>query len=97
MTPSRPTDDRLADTSGRGRAARLVLSLGPATVLAGLAWALLQPYRITFLCPQGESFWWLAVEPPLLVILVGVVFHVAVARGVVRDLLEADRSAPSRR
>jgi hypothetical protein len=37
------------------------------------------------------------VEPPLLVVLVGVVFHVAVARGVVRDLLEADRSAPSRR
>lgn len=73
-------------------AARLVLSLGPATVVAGLVWALLQPYRITLLDPQGESFWWLAVQPPLLVVLAGVVFHVVVARGVVRDLDERRRS-----
>ncbi len=70
----------------RAAAARLVLSLGPATILAGVVWALIQPYRVTLLNPDGESFWWLAVEPPLLVVVVGVVFHFAVARGLVRDL-----------
>jgi hypothetical protein len=70
----------------RAAAARLVLSLGPATILAGVVWALIQPYRLTLLSPHGESFWWLAVEPPLLVVVVGIVFHFAVARGLVRDL-----------
>lgn len=82
---------RVVDSSGRSASARLVLSLGPATVAAGLVWGLLQPYRITLLDPQGESFWWLAVQPPLLVVLAGVVFHFAVARGLVRDLFEAER------
>jgi hypothetical protein len=68
-----------------------VISLGPATVLGGFVWALLQPYRVTLFEPQGQSFWWLAVEPPLLVVLVGVAFHLAVARGLARDLLEAER------
>ena len=63
-----------------------MLSLGPATILAGVVWALIQPYRVTLLNPGGESFWWLAVEPPLLVVVVGVVFHFGVARGLVRDL-----------
>jgi hypothetical protein len=80
-----------ADSSRRDVAARIVISLGPATVVAGLVWALLQPYRVTLFEPQGQSFWWLAVEPPLLVVLVGVVFHLAVARGLVRDLLDAER------
>jgi hypothetical protein len=81
----------VADTSRRDAAARIVISIGPATVVAGLVWALLQPYRVTLFEPQGQSFWWLAVEPPLLVVLVGIVFHFAVARGLVRDLLDADR------
>jgi hypothetical protein len=67
-----------------------VLSLGPATVVGGLVWALLQPYRVTLFDPQGQSFWWLTVEPPLLVVLVGVIFHLVVARGLVRDLLDAE-------
>jgi hypothetical protein len=81
----------VADTSRRDAAARIVISLGPATVVAGLVWALLQPYRVTLFEPQGQSFWWLAVEPPLLVVLVGIVFHLVVARGLVRDLLDAER------
>jgi len=80
----------VADTSTRETTARVVISLGPATVVAGLVWALLQPYRVTLFEPQGQSFWWLAVEPPLLVVLVGVVFHLVVARGLVRDLLDAE-------
>jgi len=31
--------------------------------------------------PHGQGFWWLAVEPPLLVILVGIVFALLVAPG----------------
>jgi hypothetical protein len=60
--------------------------LGPVTALAGVVWAIVQPYRVTVLHPHGESFWWLFVEPPLLVIAVGVVFHLFVARPLVEDL-----------
>ena len=74
------------------RSARVlaVFSLGPVTVLAGLGWAILQPYRVTLLHPHGEGFWWLFVEPPLLVMLVGAVFHLLVAPAVVEDLEAAD-------
>ena len=55
--------------------------LGPATSLGGVVWAILQPYRITLLHPRGQGFWWLFVEPPLLVIAVGVFFALVVAPG----------------
>jgi hypothetical protein len=67
---------------------RVVSALGPATALAGVVWAIAQPYRITFLHPHGQGFWWLVVEPPLLVILVGLVFHFAVVPGLLEDLEE---------
>ena len=70
--------------------ARLVSVLGPLTALAGAIWAIAQPYRLTILHPHGQGFWWLAVEPPLLIVLVGIVFHLVVARGLVRDLLDAE-------
>jgi len=60
--------------------------IGPLTALAGVAWAIVQPYRVTLLHPRGEGFWWLFVEPPLLVILAGVAFHLLVARPLVEDL-----------
>ena len=46
---------------------RLVAALGPLTMLGGVAWGFLQPYRLTVLHPHGQGFWWLLVEPPLLV------------------------------
>ena len=60
--------------------------LGPLTSLSGLAWALVQPYRVTLLHPGGQGFWWLVVEPPLLVILAGLAFHYFVARPLIDDL-----------
>ena len=72
--------------SARGVA---VLSLGPLVVVGSIVWAFVQPWRVTFLHPSGQGFWWLAVEPPLLLILAGVVFHVLVARPLVDDLEEA--------
>jgi hypothetical protein len=77
----------------RGRA---VATLGPVTVLAGSIWAFVQPYRVTLLHPHGQGFWWLFVEPPLLVVLVGVVFWLAVAPGLLEDLEEAEGRAAAR-
>jgi hypothetical protein len=74
--------------------ARVVTALGPATALAGVIWALVQPYRLTLLHPRGESFWWLAVEPPLLVIAVGLLFHFVVLPGLLADLEEGRAAAP---
>jgi hypothetical protein len=74
----------------RSTRARLVTALGPATMLAGVVWAFLQPYRVTLLHPHGQGFWWLVVEPPLLVIVAGVVFALFVAPGVIEDLEAAE-------
>ena len=76
----------------RRRSARawLVAALGPATMLAGVVWAFLQPYRVTLLHPHGQGFWWLAIEPPLLVVAAGIVFAFLVAPGVIADLEAAE-------
>ena len=67
---------------------RLLASLGPLAALAGVGWAIVQPYRVTLLHPRGQGFWWLFVEPPLLVVLAGALFHLFVARALIEDLLE---------
>ena len=67
-----------------------VSALGPLTGLSGLVWALVQPYRITLLDPDKHTFWYLAVQPPLLVILVGVVFHFWIVPGLLADLEEVE-------
>jgi hypothetical protein len=64
-------------------------ALGPLTVLAGLVWAVAQPYRIVFLNPEGKGLYDFLVQPPLLVVAVGVLFSLVVARGLLRDLEEA--------
>ena len=77
----------------RSPRAVLLSVLGPVTVVAGVVWALLQPYRLTLLHPHGEGFWWLVIEPPLLVIAAGLVFALAVARPLIADLDKADAAA----
>ena len=81
-----------AEKRGASRAAtlrvRIMLALGPLTALAGLVWALIQPYRLTLIHPHGEGFWWLFSEPPLYVVLVGVLFRLLIAPGLVKDLEE---------
>jgi hypothetical protein len=76
------------ETRARTVRARIVGALGPLTILAGIVWAVAQPYRITLLHPHGQGFWWLLSEPPLFVILVGFLFRRFVAPGLVRDLEE---------
>ena len=76
------------ETHGRALSLRSVLLavLGPLTSLAGFVWAIVQPYRLTLLHPDGQGLWWLAVEPPLLVIVAGLAFHYFLARPLIDDL-----------
>jgi hypothetical protein len=75
-----------AEQARTGVRARVIASLGPLTVAAGVVWAIVQPYRLTLLHPHGQGFWWLAIEPPTLVVLAGVIFAVFVARPLLEDL-----------
>lgn len=72
---------------------RIVSALGPAAALGGILWALIQPDRVTLLHPRGQGFWWLFVEPPLLVIAVGLFFHFFVVPGLLADLEEEHAAA----
>ena len=81
-----------ADRSYASSRARVISVLGPVTVVAGIVWAIIQPYRLTVLHPRGEGFWWLLIEPPLLVVFAGVVFALFVARPLLEDL-EDDAAA----
>lgn len=63
-----------------------VEALGPLTVLGGIVWAFAQPYRVTFFYPEGRGIWDWLVQPPLLVVLVGLLFALVVAPGLVDDL-----------
>jgi hypothetical protein len=75
-------------TDARTWRARVVLALGPTVALAGVVWAIVQPWRITLLDPAGQGFWWLLAEPPLYVVLVGILFRIVVAPGLVEDMGE---------
>lgn len=67
--------------------------LGPVTAAAGLIWSFLQPERLTLLHPRGQGFWWLVLEPQVLVVAVGLVFTLVVARPLLADLEERDAAA----
>ena len=75
------------------RAARVLAieALGPLTVLGGIVWAFAQPYRVTFFYPEGKDVWDWLVQPPLLVVLVGLLFSLVVAPGLVDDLERIER------
>jgi ABC-type amino acid transport system permease subunit len=60
--------------------------IGPLTMLAGVIWAIAQPYRLAILHPHGKGFYDWLVEPPLLVVLVGVFFAGVIAPGIIEDL-----------
>jgi hypothetical protein len=66
--------------------AHAISLIGPLVAAGGLVWAILQPSRITLLHPHGQGFWWLAIEPPLLVAVAGLVFTLVVARPLLADL-----------
>lgn len=67
-------------------------AIGPLTVLGGIVWAFAQPYRVTFFYPEGKGLWDWVVQPPLLVVLVGLLFALLVAPGLVEDVERAEAS-----
>jgi hypothetical protein len=77
----------------RSQRARAIGLLGPLTVLVGVLWAIVQPWRLTLLHPHHQGFWWLAVEPPLLVAGAGIFFALAIARPLLADMEEHDGAA----
>jgi hypothetical protein len=91
-TPAARTIDA-SRTRRKDRRVQILSFVGPATSAAGVIWAILQPYRLTLFHPAGQSFWWLVAEPPLLVIAVGVLFSVLVARPLISDLEERDATS----
>jgi hypothetical protein len=70
-----------------------VSALGPLTAVAGVVWALLQPYRVTLLDPDKHGVWYLLIQPQLLLVLVAAVFHFLVVPGVLADLEELEGEA----
>ncbi len=82
--------EAVAQLRRRSLRAAAVNLIGPLTMLGGVAWAFLQPERLTILHPQGQGFWWLLSEPPLYVILVGLGFALLLAPALLEDLEEAE-------
>lgn len=72
----------------RSARARGVRAIGPATALAGVVWALVQPDRLTVLHPASMGFWRLLDEAPLFVVAAGLLFHRLVVRGLAEDIEE---------
>jgi len=65
--------------------------LGPITILGGVVWGILQPYRIVFFDRGAQlGFYDYLIQPPLLVIVVGVIFTFVIAPGLLDDLRRAD-------
>ena len=81
---------RSARVARRQRRVVAIMLLGPLTMFGGLVWAIAQPYRIAFTNPEEKGFYDFLVQPPLLVALVGVVFMVLIAPGLVEDLERED-------
>jgi len=78
-----PERERVEGRSGRELA---VESLGPLTILGGIVWAILQPYRIVFFNPAGQGFYDYLIQGPVLVVGVGLFFALVIAPGLIEDL-----------
>jgi hypothetical protein len=81
---------RIARRQARALSVQL---LGPLTVLGGIVWAIAQPYRIVLLDRGGQGLYDYLLQPPLLVVGVGLLFAVVIAPGLVEDL-EAEAHDP---
>ena len=89
VTPRAKTADG-PRTARKGFRVLGIEAIGPITALGRIVWAIAQPYRVTFFYPEGKEFWDWVVQPPLLVVLVGLLFSLFVAPGLVEDIEQAD-------
>lgn len=85
------------EAAGRRPARALAVQLlGPLTVVGGIAWAVAQPYRIVLLDRVDRGLYDYLVQPPLLVVAVGILFALAIAPGLVQDLEAVEADDPER-
>jgi hypothetical protein len=61
-------------------------ALGPLTMLGGVVWAIAQPYRVALFHPAGKGLYDFLVEPPLLVVAIGLLFTAVIVPGILEDL-----------
>jgi hypothetical protein len=83
-TRAKPADE--PRVARRGLRVLAIEAIGPITVLGGIVWAIAQPYRVTFFYPDGKALWDWVVQPPLLAVVVGLLFALLVAPGLVEDV-----------
>jgi hypothetical protein len=83
--PRREALKRAARRSWRTLAVQL---MGPLTIVAGVVWAVAQPYRIVLVDREGRGFYDYVLQPPLLVVCVGLVYALVIAPGLLADLEE---------
>jgi fructose-specific phosphotransferase system IIC component len=96
IATSIPREQRRQRVARRPSRTLAVQLIGPLTVVAGLVWAVAQPYRIVFLDRAGQGLYDYLFQPPLLVVAVGLVFMFVVAPGLVEDLESVEsRGSPS--
>jgi hypothetical protein len=81
------------DRAYRSTEVRALGLFGPLTIVGGILWAVVQPWRLTLLHPHHQGLWWLIVEPPLLVTAAGLFFYLAVAKPLIADLEARDDPA----
>jgi hypothetical protein len=87
------TRDVPAERTRHSWRVQTVSLLGPLTAAGGLIWSFLQPARLTLLHPRGQGFWWLFLEPQVLVVAAGLVFTLVVARPLLADLEARDATS----
>lgn len=86
IASSIPKEEALQAVERRPWRALAIQLLGPITMVVGLAWAVAQPYRIVFLERADRGVYDYLFQAPLLVVLVGLVYTLAIAPGLIEDL-----------
>ena len=94
VATSIPREEGEQPRARRTSPALAVYLLGPLTILGGIVWAIAQPYRIVLLDRAGQGVYDYLFQPPLLVVLVGLVFTLFIAPGLVEDLESEEKHGP---
>jgi len=95
ISTSIPREDARQGVARRPWRALAVQLLGPLTIVAGAVWAVAQPYRIVLRDREGQGVYDYLFQPPLLVVLVGLLFAFVIAPGLIEDLEAEEQRDPT--
>ena len=95
IATSIPREDARQGVAQRPWRVFAVQLLGPLTIVGGVVWAVAQPYRIVLLDREGQGIWDYLFQPPLLAVLVGLLFTFAIAPGIVEDVDRMEHDGPT--